>query len=59
MEMTVTIDGYMISVTAGNGSVVLYIRDSGNCDAVEIAMTPHFAASLAHGLHACVEELSE
>ena len=59
MEMTVTIDGYMISVSARNGSVVLYIRDSGNCDAVEVAMTPHQASSLVHGVSACVEEVTE
>ena len=59
MEMTVTIDGYMISVAASNGSVILFIRDSGNCDAVEVAMTPHQAASLAHGVSACVEDVTE
>ena len=59
MEMTVTIDGYTISVSAAAGSVVLYIRDRGNCDAVEVAMTAHQAASLGHGVAACVEELSE
>ena len=58
MEATITVDGYMISVFASQGSVVMYIRDSGNCDAVEVALTETQAKIIGLGFMASAEELS-
>ena len=57
MEMTLTVDGYMISVSAHNGNVVFYIKDNGNCDCVEIALTQKMAVSLSAGIAAAAEEV--
>lgn len=55
--MTITVDGYTIRVSQGLGSVTLHVTDSGNCDAVDVALTKSQAAALGFGFAACVEEL--
>lgn len=59
MELALTVDGYTISVSTWSGSVMLYIRDSGNCDAVEVALTPEQAQAVGLGFMACSKEVLE
>jgi hypothetical protein len=59
MELALTVDGYNVSISSGSGSVILYIRDPGNCDAVEVALTPKQAAAIGLGFLAASEELVE
>lgn len=59
MELALTVDGYTVSVSSGHGSVILYIRDPGNCDAVEIALTPVMAKAIGLGFLAASEELEQ
>lgn len=59
MEVALTVDGYCVSVSYQNGSVVLYVRNRDDHSSIEVAMTPKHASALGFGFLAASEESAQ
>ena len=58
MEMSLVVDGYHISVSAHNGSCVLYVKDRGDEEhSVEVAVTSTMARMIGFSFTSAADEI--